>query len=260
MTQPLAGRVALVTGAGRGIGRATALELARLGAAVALLARSAPELEEAAAAVQAAGGRAFVLTADVGDVAAAPAAVERVAAELGPVDVLINNAGVLGPLGVTAASDPAHWSQTIAINLTGAYAYLRATLPGMLERGWGRIVNVSSGAALGSGVPNLSAYSVSKAGMDLLSRAVAAEIAGSGVTVNAVYPGIVETAMQVTLRTTPEEQLGAFSSSFFRGVHARGELIGPADSARLIGAMVLSDLNGEVIAMGDERSQGLMQG
>ncbi len=259
MTQPLAGRVALVTGGGRGIGRATALELARLGAALALVARSAPELEEAAAAVRAQGGQALALAVDVGDVAAAAGTVERIAAELGPIDVLINNAGMLGPLGPTAASDPAEWGQTIAVNLVGAYAYLRATLPGMLERGWGRIVNVSSGAAQGSGIHNLSAYSASKAGMDMLTRAVAAEIADSGVTINSVYPGIVETAMQAALRATPEDQLGTRSSSFFRGIHERGELIEPEDSARLIGAMVQSDLQGAVIRIGDEQARALMQ-
>lgn len=260
MTQPLAGRVALVTGGGRGIGRACALELARLGAAVALLARSTSELEESAAAVQALGGRALALTVDVAELAAASRMVEHIATALGPVDLLINNAGILGPLGPTATSDPAHWSQTIAINLIGAYAYLQATLPGMLERGWGRIVNVSSGAALGSGIHNLSAYSVSKAGLDMLTRAVAVEIANSGVTVNAVYPGVVETAMQVTLRSTPEEQFGVRSSALFRGFHERGELIAPEESACLIGALVQSDLQGQVIRIGDEQAQALLQG
>jgi NAD(P)-dependent dehydrogenase (short-subunit alcohol dehydrogenase family) len=257
--QPLVHRVALVTGGGRGIGRATALELARLGAAVAVLARSSDQVATVAAEISAHGGRALALSADVADGAAVQAAVDAVERALGPIDILINNAAVLEPLGPTATSDPEAWARAIAINVVGAYRCLRAVLPGMLERRWGRIVNVSSGAATGSGILNASAYSTSKAALDMLTRAVAAEIASSGVTVNALHPGMVDTAMQTTLRTAPIDQIGAATSARFRGAYERGELRDPAEPARLIAAIVLSDAQGEIVSIRDQRAQELLR-
>jgi NAD(P)-dependent dehydrogenase (short-subunit alcohol dehydrogenase family) len=250
----LDGRVALVTGGGRGIGRAVAAELARLGAAVALLARSTGEVAAVAEEIVARGGRAVALTADVAEGTEIEAAVAQITGALGPVDILINNAATLGPLGPTATIDPEAWGRAIEVNLTGAFRCLRAVLPGMLERGWGRVVNVSSGAATGSGIRDAGAYSVSKAGLDMLTRTVAAEIAGSGVTVNAVYPGVVDTAMQTQLRETPAEQFERF-----RSYYERGELLDPDAPGRLIAAIVLSDIQGEVISIREERAQALLR-
>ena len=257
--QRLEGRVAVVTGGGRGIGRGAALALAGLGAAVAVLARSAGEVTAVAGEITATGGRAVARAVDVSDGAAITAAIAEVERALGPIAILINNAAVLGPISPTAESDPDEWERTITINVAGAYRCLRAVLPGMLERRWGRIVNVSSGAATGSGIPNASAYSVSKAALDMLTRAVAAEIASSGVTVNALYPGVVDTTMQTALRSTPAERLGAETSARFHSYYERGELHDPAESGRLIAALVLSELHGEIVSAREERVEALLR-
>lgn len=254
----LGGRVALVTGGGRGIGRSAALELARRGAAVAVLARSAPEVEAVAAEIVAAGGRALALSVDIADMAAVERAVSAVEAALGPVDVLISNAAVVGPLGPLAESDPAEWAANLQINLVGAYHCLRAVLPGMLARGWGRVVQVSSGAAQGSGIRNGAAYSVSKAGLDMLTRAAAAEVAGSGVTVNGLYPGVVDTRMQTDIRETPAERLGPESAARFHGFHERGELRDPGEPAALIVALAASALNGEIVRIDTDQAAALL--
>ncbi len=254
---PLAGRVALVTGGGRGIGRSAAWELAALGASVAILARSEEETGQVARELSGAGYQALAVRADVsnwGDVAEAVRAAE---AALGPIAILVNNAAILGPLAPTAATGPTLWARTMEVNITGAYHCIRAVLPGMQQRGWGRIVNITSGAGRGSGIENAGAYSVSKAALDMLTRAVAGETTHPGVRVNGVSPGIVDTDMQVALRAAPTEEIGAATSERFHGFHARGELQTPALPARLIAAVILSDMHGETISIREERAQTL---
>jgi 3-oxoacyl-[acyl-carrier protein] reductase len=175
------GKVALVTGAGRGIGRATSIGLAAAGAKIGLLARSVDELEEVEEAVTGLGGRALVAPADVGDRQQLAEVAAKLASELGPVDILVNNAAVVWPLGPTTSVDPADWAAAMTVNLVGAFTLTSLYLPGMLERGWGRIVNISSGIAdHPEGMIGGNAYATSKAGLEAHTKNLAAEIAGTG--------------------------------------------------------------------------------
>ena len=186
-------RVALVTGGGRGIGRAIALALAREGADVAVTARTAAELEAVAVEVRGLGRRAVALRCDVAERAQVDAAAEAAAAALGPVQILVNNAGI-AVAAKLADIDDALWGRHLAVNLSGAFYMSRALLPGMLAAGWGRIVNVASIAAR-AGYPYIAAYAASKHGLLGLTRALAMEVVTSGVTVNAICPGYVASDM-----------------------------------------------------------------
>ena len=255
--QPLRRRVALVTGGGRGIGRAAALELARLGAAVAVLARSPDQVRQVAQEILAHGRPALALTADVADHSAVQAAVQHLDATLGPADILVNCAGVM-PLGPLAAGDPAEWRYAVEVNLLGAYDCLRAVLPGMLARRWGRIVNLSSAVAAMPAIRNRSAYVVSKAALDRLTVAAAAETAGTGVTVNTIYPGMTDTPMLAQIRDAPAEVIGPEQQALIRQRYARGDLHQPAEAGRLVAAIVLSDLHGQVVDLDSEQSRELV--
>ena len=189
---PLAGRVALVTGAASGIGRATAERLAADGAAVAILDRDGPGAERAAAEIGAGGGRVVAATADVTDSDAVAAAVAAVLADLGPVDILVNNAGIPGS-GQFVDASFADWRRVLDVHVDGAFHVTRAVLPGMLERGWGRIVTVAS-EAVWLGQTSVQ-YATAKAALVGFTRSLARQVAGSGVLVNAVAPGPVETPM-----------------------------------------------------------------
>ena len=190
----LTGRVALVTGGSRGIGAAIAISLADAGAAVAVNYRQKKaEADSVAAALRASGGRAMAIQADVSksvDVSVMVAAVER---DLGPVDILVNNAGIGLVRSVDELSE-ADFDTTIAVNLKSVFLCTQAVLPGMRARKWGRIVNISSGAARGAGGVGPH-YNASKAGMEGMTRGYAARLVKDGITVNAVAPSLIATDM-----------------------------------------------------------------
>jgi 3-oxoacyl-[acyl-carrier protein] reductase len=190
----LEGRVALVTGAGRGIGRAIALILAEAGADVAVNYRERAEPAEATAGdIRRLGRRAEVVQADVSSAAEVARLVEISERRLGAIDILINNAGISEPCSIEELSEEL-FDRTMTVNLKSAFLCTQAVLPGMRARGFGRIVNVSSGAARGAGAVGVH-YNASKAGMEGLTRGYAARVVQDGVTVNAVAPSLIATEM-----------------------------------------------------------------
>ncbi|HEY2964524.1 MAG TPA: SDR family NAD(P)-dependent oxidoreductase [Pyrinomonadaceae bacterium] len=190
-------KVALITGGGRGIGRAIALSFARAGAVVAVVARTREQIESVAQEI---GGGAIALVCDVSN----PQSVAEMFTELHP-DILVNNAGIAESATLVQTTDEL-WHRHLAINLSGTFYCTRAALPAMLEKGWGRVINIASIAAK-TGAPYIAAYSASKHGVLGLTRSIALEVATSGVTVNAICPGYVETEMvargveRITTRT-----------------------------------------------------------
>ncbi len=236
MADGLEGRTALVTGGGRGIGRAVALALGRAGAALVLTGRTARRLRGVAIELTEAGApEPLVCVLDVADHGAVMTALDRIRAERAVIDILVNNAGLAEsePLGRT---DLALWQRHLAVNATAPYLFTRALLPGMLDRGWGRVINIASTAGL-AGAPYISAYAASKHALVGLTRAVAAETAGRGVTVNAVCPGFVATEMTWRAAKRISEKTGQLFAQAM-GTLARfnnsGQLIQPEQVAEIV--------------------------
>jgi 3-oxoacyl-[acyl-carrier protein] reductase len=193
-TRTLQGRTALVTGGSRGIGAAISKALARAGATVAINYRErAGDANRLVDIIAKADGRAIAISADVSQTSAVANMVERVKSELGPIDILINNAGIAITRGIDDLSE-ADFDQTIAINLKSVFLCTQAVLPMMRAKRWGRIVNISSGAARGAGSIGPH-YNASKAGIEGLTRGYAARLVKEGITVNAVAPSLIETDM-----------------------------------------------------------------
>ncbi|MFA5882965.1 MAG: SDR family oxidoreductase [Acidimicrobiia bacterium] len=191
----LTGRVALVTGAGQSVGAGIARCLAAQGAAVAVNDIVPERAAETAAAIVQAGGRAMPFTFDVTDRAGVDAAVAEIAADLGPIDVLVNNAGNAGAPGMVVSQfrdmDPDAWDRFIAVNLYGVLNCTKAVIDGMCERGWGRVITISSGAGVMGIKMGISIYGAAKSGSIGFMRHLAMEVARTGVTVNAIAPGLM---------------------------------------------------------------------
>jgi NAD(P)-dependent dehydrogenase (short-subunit alcohol dehydrogenase family) len=199
-------KTALITGGGRGIGRAIALAFAREGIRIAVAARTAEQVEQVAAEI---GNDSIALVCDVSD----PQSVAEMFAQVGDIDILVNNAGIAESATLVNTTDEL-WHRHLSINLSGTFYCTRAALPAMLKKGWGRVINIASIAGK-TGAPYIAAYSASKHGVLGLTRSIALEVATNGITVNAICPGYVDTEMtsrgveRITSRTgrTAEEAL-----------------------------------------------------
>jgi NAD(P)-dependent dehydrogenase (short-subunit alcohol dehydrogenase family) len=243
-----AGKTALITGAGRGIGRAIALGLSGAGASVVLLARTARQLEETRDLLRQQGvpaGRISLLAVDLADEKDRSRATAAVLAA-GRVDILVNNAATVEPLGPTIDIQAADLRLAFEVNVVAPAALTAAVLPGMLDAGWGRVVNVSSGiVAYPAGMVRGNAYATTKAALEAHTVNLAAELAGTGVTVNAYRPGGVDTAMQAWIRNQDPERIGALHERFNKNF-AEGTLITPEHSAAALLAHLAGDDTGAI--------------
>ncbi|WP_420412371.1 SDR family oxidoreductase [Roseibium sp.] len=217
----LKGRVALVTGASRGIGEAGARSLAKYGAKVVLAARSSGNITKIAEDIRAEGGEAIAITCDVANYEAVAKAVQTAIDTFGGIDILVNNAGVIEPISRIEESDPEAWGQVIDINVKGVYHGIRAVAPHMLEKGAGTIVNISSGAAV-SALEGWSQYCSSKAAALSLTRCSDKEFGDKGIRVVGLSPGTVATKMQVDIKASGINPVSQLDPS----VHIPAEWVG----------------------------------
>jgi NAD(P)-dependent dehydrogenase (short-subunit alcohol dehydrogenase family) len=216
---------AIVTGAGRGVGRVVASELGRAGLAVAAVSRTAAQIGETARLIERAGGRAVAHVADVTQPEEVKQLVSRVAEELGPVELLVNNAGTAAAIGPTWEVDADLWWRDVETSVRGTFLCTRAVLPGMLRRGGGRIVNVSSYAGTRPS-PYMSAYAAAKAALANFTESVAAEVADRGVKVFTMTPGLFESTLLEGLMSDENRRwLPAVGS---------GRVVEPEEVARLV--------------------------
>jgi NAD(P)-dependent dehydrogenase (short-subunit alcohol dehydrogenase family) len=253
MTTDLAGKNALITGAGRGIGRAIALGLAGAGARVVLLARSTAQLDETRSLLLdegVPGSRIRVVPADLADERQRDSAIADVLANAlpaGRVDILVNNAATVEPLGRTADIGAADLRLAYELNVIAPAVLTAAVLPGMLAAGWGRVVNVSS-VIVGDPTRMIrgNAYAATKSALEAHTVNLAAELRGTGVTVNAYRPGGVDTAMQAWIRDQDPVRIGTSLHDRFNKNFADGALITPEHSAAVLVSLLGGDDNGAV--------------
>lgn len=241
----LRGKTAIVTGASRGIGQATALELAQRGVNLVLVARTSQALEETYSQVEALGARVWARKCDVSSYTEVEGLVQGALERFSRLDMLINNAASIHPIARLEIADPETWAHLIGVNLIGAFNTCRAVLPHFLEHDAGVIVNLSSGAAH-QALEGWSAYCASKAGLAMLTKSLALEVAGQGVRVYGFGPGVVDTEMQSHIRASginPISQL------------PRETLADPRDPARVIAWLCSSeaaDLAGQELSIRDQ--------
>lgn len=257
----LDGTVALVTGGGRGVGRVLAQALAGAGVAVGLVARSGGELAESVKHIEAAGGVASAVIADVTDKDAAAAAVKALRRELGPVDVLVNNAGITGPTGMAWEVDPEMWWETMEVNLRGVFLFTHLVVPEMVSRGRGRVVNITSRAGVFRW-PTMSAYVVSKGAVVKFTENLAHETRRHGVSAFSVHPGILPIGFSEAALAddSPPDSVQGRHSAWIRRELNEGRGADPAWIADLvlrIAAGNLDPLSGRHLTVHDDLDTAL---
>ena len=222
----LDGKVAIVTGAGTGIGRAIAQLFAAEGAQLVLAGRRGGVLDDVAAEIATAGGTAVALAGDVGEEAYARALVEEATGRFGGLDIAVNNAGTMGPMGETPGVGLADWQATLATNLTGGFLGAKYQIPAMLARGGGAIIFVSSFVGYTAALPGMAAYSASKTGLIGLTKALAVEYGQRGIRINALVPGGTQTPMADAFMTNDDVR------EFVRNLYALKRIAEPSEQAR----------------------------
>jgi len=229
-TESLNGKVALVTGASRGLGQAFAVGLAKAGMSVGITARTSPDLAETLRLIEAQSGKGIAVPADVTDGKAIPELVERIEKDLGPIDLLVNNAGMGEPFGPTWETDPEEWWRCQEVNLRGPMLCASAMLRRMVPRKRGRIINIASGAGARS-LPYMSAYVTSKAALIRFSEVLADEVRPHGIALFAIQPGSVRTRMAEQILSA---SAGKNWFPWLEQVYERGDNVTPEPATRLI--------------------------
>lgn len=250
MADALKDKKALITGSGRGIGRAIAVELAARGMSIVLVSRSADQLKESAEMVRRHGVAATEMVVDLADQVQLKELITRVYES--NVDVLVNNAGTVAPVGPTVTNDFDEWVDNLKLNLISAALLTKELLPSMLAAGWGRVVNISTGLA---GRPHEliggNAYTTSKAALEAYTLNLAAELEASGVTINVYRPGMVDTAMQEWLRTRNPERVGQSLHERFSNAYQQGKLRSADEAAHSLVERMGGNQNGQIWSITD---------
>lgn len=245
METDLTGKVALITGGSRGIGRAIALGFAQAGASVVLASRKQPALDGVAEEIRQAGGTALPVAAHAGDEDALAALVEKSLAEFGQIDILVNNAATNPHFGPLLEATPALWDKILQVNLRGAFLLCRLVVPGMRTRGGGSIINMASVEGLRPS-KGLGVYSVSKAALIMLTQALAQELGPDGIRVNALAPGLIKTDFSAALWQSPAVAEAATARTPARRIGDPGDVVG---AALFLASPASAYVNGAVITV-----------
>jgi len=228
----LRGKVAIITGAGKGLGRASAVEMAREGAYLVILSRTSPEIEETSRMIEEAGGEVLPLKADISRATDVEEAVDKALSRFGTVDILMNNAAVIGPVRPLYEVDEKDWDMCMDINVKGYYLFSKAVIPHMIRQKRGKIINLTSGLGV-MAMPLFGGYSIAKAGVIHLTKILAEELKPHNIQVNGLDPGVMDTKMQEDLRNLGPEVLGDAIYAEFSGYKEKGILKPPERVAKL---------------------------
>jgi NAD(P)-dependent dehydrogenase (short-subunit alcohol dehydrogenase family) len=251
----LQNRVAIITGAGRGLGRSVALAFGREGAKVVVAARTAEEVEHVAAELHSLKKEALPIPTDISDEEQVSGLVERVRKTYGTIDILVNNAGVRGPIRPIHEISLSEWDQTLRINLTSAFLCSKAVLPVMIEKKGGKIINVASTL---TPRPNLTPYMVAKAGLIHFTKQLSREVKDYNIQVNAIHPGVLDTRMQEEIRKAGRKAIG---TDMFERLKEEGMLRSPDEPAKLIlflASSAADGITGEFLSFDDKEVKFLI--